>query len=497
MNFTIALFGSFKDTNGYAWKLPNGINQNSLQDVANHFLKYYEDGRRLLPNEIYGGYFLDSANQVFYAFRFIDGGQDSYGRAGVVITNWAIAPFSEVCAKSIRTLFDLLTFKMLPESGKIFVSDTFEFSLAATTLSEGNLTGDAVDTVFRLPGTADKDVLVQFELKNQNKNATIKCFSPLRKHVFPKTKIKTVVQEIPPPINKKKRGKRFSFHMVCASVLFVALILFGIGLWPNKSRMTEVDSPIEQLNSSLHSEDVSQTVKDTSSYASTTGNDSNEDDTPSVSSFFYKHPDVNSFAIFVIAKETCVWKDTTTNNVAHFQRGRSIECGKTEFNLVIDKSVVSLQFYDPTPIFQSGSSDNHDSLSFYINDIDDGKYILTVTDSSWEIRVDKRFKHTGESPLPSTYSNLTQESESYSLKDVNDIELAQLLIEANKISFNSYPSIPATFVLTEENNLSNFDQTISFANNVFFVFFNVDTQQSVESLDMDSNFPIDNGGSNE
>lgn len=500
MNLKIALFGSFRDSNGYTWRLPDEITQKQLQEVTNLFLKTYDDGRRLPLDEIYGGYFLDATHQMFYAFRFIDGGRDSRGREGVVITNWAVAPYASMGGKNIRSLYDRLTFSALPNPSEIIFSDSFEFIAPTTTLNEGVLSGDKVFSIFNLPTNIDRNSIVQFELKGIDKAATIKFIStPFSRTGFSKAKTNTMVQEKKHPVIVKKNSKklnRFSIHIACTSILFVAFILFGIGLWPNKSKKTEVDSQKEQLNINLQSEDASQTAKDASSYVSTRGNDSNEDDIPSVSSFFYKY-DVNSFAIYVIAKESCVWKDIETNNVASLRHRKPIECGKTDFDLVIDKSVLSLQFYYPTPISGAGSSDNHDPLCFYIDGIDDEKYILTVTDSSWEIRVDKRFKHTGESPLSSTYSNLTRESESYSLRDKNDLELAQLLIESNRISFKSDPSIPATFVRMEEDNLLNFGQTISFASNVFFVFFKVDTHQSTESLDLELNSSIDNGGTNE
>ena len=93
---------------------------NSLQlfeVIESNLSQKYEDGRKLGNNELYGGYFVDIHNDLFIAFRFIDGGHDALGRTGVVITNWAVTQYSKILGKNIKPLFDRLTIKQMPIDG--------------------------------------------------------------------------------------------------------------------------------------------------------------------------------------------------------------------------------------------------------------------------------------------------------------------------------------------------------------------------------------------
>ena len=187
MKFTIALYGSFKDSAGYTWKLPNGYNKKLFEVIESNLSQKYEDGRKLGNNELYGGYFVDIHNDLFIAFRFIDGGHDALGRTGVVITNWAVTQYSKILGKNIKPLFDRLTIKQMPIDGSIDVDLPSEFTLSNNYTSnilgtERDIWGEETLSLFKIPSSkCSRITLTQFALKENYKKASIKFLSPIPK----------------------------------------------------------------------------------------------------------------------------------------------------------------------------------------------------------------------------------------------------------------------------------------------------------------------------
>jgi len=184
MKFAIALFGSFKDSPGYVWKLPSGHDGKVFENIASHCSRSYDDGRRLGPDEMYGGYFIDVVNDRFFAFRFIDGGEDSLGRAGVVVTNWAVGQYSSLAGKDLGPLFGRLAMREMPLGENIEVDLPGEFSFSGDSAdsvlgSERVLRGESAEGVFRLPAVkCRRQTMVEFVLKEQNKEASVRFLSP-------------------------------------------------------------------------------------------------------------------------------------------------------------------------------------------------------------------------------------------------------------------------------------------------------------------------------
>ena len=125
MQFSLALYGSFPDTNGYTWKNPAGLNTSGLEKIKSFFSNPPQDGRKILPNDCIGGFYLDPVTDTFYAFRFINGGCDSHGRDGVVITNWVVCKLSEVLGKNIEELFSRIRKEYMEKIHKGLEKKTF------------------------------------------------------------------------------------------------------------------------------------------------------------------------------------------------------------------------------------------------------------------------------------------------------------------------------------------------------------------------------------
>ena len=247
MIFKIAMYGSFKTTAGYTWLNPNNLDIRKFEDISNHLSNKPSDGRLIQKDDLLGGFLIDKTNGCFCAFRFVDGGRDALGRAGVVITNWAFARYSDVCGKNIRALFDALNFKELPSSNEISLSVSFDFNQTKT-LAEGVLNGNEVDCIFKLPDHINQNILVHFTINSLSKKATVKKYSP-SKTESPSPKLKT------PTINHRLRAKdksdpwsifisrRFLSYVFAFLILISAVFLL--------SPLNKKDLPISEGNRQL------------------------------------------------------------------------------------------------------------------------------------------------------------------------------------------------------------------------------------------------------
>ena len=181
MQFSLALYGSFPDTNGYTWKNPAALNTSKLEKIKSFFSTPPQDGREILPNDCIGGFYLDPVTATFYAFRFINGGCDSRGREGVVITNWVVCKLSEVLGKNIEELFSRMVQTNLQSPYiDLFLPCTttaYDTQFHQATDSERNLFGEMTHSVFSLPmQSSGRAIFVQFALRSTGKNANIKFF---------------------------------------------------------------------------------------------------------------------------------------------------------------------------------------------------------------------------------------------------------------------------------------------------------------------------------
>ena len=328
MKFAIALYGSFKDSAGYTWKLPCGYNKKIFETITSNFSQKHEDGRKLKQNELYGGYFIDVHNDRFVAFRFIDGDQDALGRSGVVVTNWAVTQYSKVVGKNIKLLFDRLTMKQMPLGESIdidFPSDfSFSGSVSASILrSENVISGDKAECVFQIP-KCTKNILIQFTMKANQKEAIIK-FSP-------------PYSEPPRPIKPTVRlwdniTKLFNFQDIphikkfFSGILIVFCCVVAIVLWPKTPQKTKTTD---------QKTDHKKTLSFPSDIASSNGK-TKQDIQPVV-----KQTNEIIKEKYVIYIPTCVW---THWGISRLNRTVSNKKNKYSWGEIrIDKSEISISF---------------------------------------------------------------------------------------------------------------------------------------------------------
>lgn len=246
MKFAIALYGSFKDSAGYAWKLPVGYDQGVFERIKRHFSKSYEDGRRLSSSELYGGYYIDIINDRFLAFRFIDGGEDALGRVGVVVINWAVTQYSGIVGKNIKSLYDRLTMRQMPLGECIDVDFKSEFAfcgnVAGTILgAERVLLGEEACSVFQLPiAKCCRDTLVEFVLMSQQKEASVKFLSLDEKSATSVRKSSTNL-----------RNKRNLCGVLCGLVVLIAVVFLRFAFLIPTPEDPNGRQPGRQINGTL------------------------------------------------------------------------------------------------------------------------------------------------------------------------------------------------------------------------------------------------------
>ncbi len=282
MLFKIALYGSFKNTPGYTWVNPDGLDTSPFGRIPGK----PTDGRRIQDDEVRGGYFIDAAKDVFYAFRFINGGSDALGREGVVITNWITVPFSEIRGFNIRPLYDHLRLKELPRDiGGIDISlssknasshsevssnqNTEEnfFSVLSPLEKTGAVQGTTVDALFDIPVSVRRgNPLVMFDLKGNDRTAEVKIIETVpHKQPF------RLSPRTPSTSEKKQIDKTVDFDAIQKSIagiakklllisLTIIIVVCIISLFPEKSH-----SP-----SSKRQKDPGRTVQNTSTESATT-----------------------------------------------------------------------------------------------------------------------------------------------------------------------------------------------------------------------------------
>lgn len=343
MIFKLAMHGSFKNTAGYTWINPNKLDVRRIESIIHSLSNKRSDGRDIGGGDILGAYFIDTDEDLFYAFRYIDGGTDALGRAGVVITNCAVARYSDVCRKDIRKLFDALSFNELPANGEINVPDSFEFGIASA-LHEGALNGNEVDSVFRLPAAVDRNVIVQFELKSQGNTASVRYLSPApRKPMKPealriasrpaKQEIPATVAEKPMVQDTKSRigWNRFPYQMIIPGALVFALIVFAV------STMKEHDARQQNVNSVLET-----AQKD----GSATGQNK-----ISVLSFLEKNPGKKHIkSVCIVADEDYSWYEKDSKRRLNQLRSEEYILGNNTITFSNDPRESSVVFYPFVPV---------------------------------------------------------------------------------------------------------------------------------------------------
>lgn len=239
MQFSLALYGSFPDTNGYTWKNPAALNTSKLEKIKSFFSTPPQDGREILPNDCIGGFYLDPVTATFYAFRFINGGCDSRGREGVVITNWVVCKLSEVLGKNIEELFSRMVQTNLQSPYiDLFLPCTttaYDTQFHQATDSERNLFGEMTHSVFSLPmQSSGRAIFVQFALRSTGKNANIKFFRIPKEFSASKAKMqnekKANAHDRKSHLDILKHTKYFkekSIHAIKAHKIISVLIFIG------------------------------------------------------------------------------------------------------------------------------------------------------------------------------------------------------------------------------------------------------------------------------
>lgn len=242
MQFSLALYGSFPDTNGYTWKNPAALNTSKLEKIKSFFSNPPQDGREILPNDCIGGFYLDPVTATFYAFRFINGGCDSRGREGVVITNWVVCKLSEVLGKNIEELFSRMVQTNLQSPYiDLFLPCTttaYDTQFHQATDSERNLFGEMTHSVFSLPmQSSGRAIFVQFALRSTGKNANIKFFRIPKEYSASKEKMQNEKKGNTPDrgshldiLKCARTFKKTSIHTIKThkiSACFAAIVMCG------------------------------------------------------------------------------------------------------------------------------------------------------------------------------------------------------------------------------------------------------------------------------
>lgn len=445
MEFTIALYGSFEDSNGYTWKLPNNIDPEQLQKIKNKFLKTYEDGRSLHPNEVYGGYFIDADHQVFYAFRFISGKQDSRGREGVIVTNWAVADWFEVKGKSVRSLFDKLSFDTPPDSYEIHVTDDapetepIKFPDAA----EKSLSGDDVDSVFNLPNCLNTNMLVQFELKNNEKKADIKNYSPpppkptrRKEHLsFRRNRSHSKYNNVngkkdrwgTSPYSKHSRKVFFVVSIVAFLFILIALCPRLFQTW-NRTAYGIKDK--QKPSAGMGNKQTGRLIPDNKS--SKSSNSQNDARLPVLEKGEYH------FAIYVLTGQLYSWDKPSEERV--------MDSLFDKFDISTPRNNLKI-----SPQFSRSISVNFvtsNSFSFMI-DGDDSIYQLSLKEDSCVIEKEDDLKDRNNEGH-ARYSDQENLPMRYSLRKRNEMPREILLVEQNRISLK-HSNIPIGYEIMEVN----------------------------------------------
>ena len=250
MKFSIALYGSLKDSAGYTWKALHDVDTNRLEEINFKLTKQYEDGRKIPAEAIFGGYYIDFNLDRFYAFRFMNGGYDNRGRAGVVVTNWAVSRYSEVAGKDIKALFEHLTFMQLPANGNmdiVLLPAPAENNSLLMGETGKELTGEEARRILQLPrGRSSGNILVELCIDEKKQWCKVQ-FEKNGEKSMPPEKVSSHKRCAPPRNRKEKEPHKnpssFRLPVACIIVLCAACAVLMLFPKPENASPSAQESP--------------------------------------------------------------------------------------------------------------------------------------------------------------------------------------------------------------------------------------------------------------